>query len=394
MSKAKVTAHHLSFATRSLGRTEMRIALSMIVRDEAAVIQRCLESIKPWITHWAVVDTGSTDTTRELVCRSLEALPGELVNEKWTNSFAFHRNQALRLAKVMLGREGGAILFVDADETLEGDLATTFTETPHCASTLFEWWVHDRGYRFKKIAIVGSDIAKQWIGERHEYLEHDPTQNRFLIREAWLKYGHDGYRRRSAGTTVEDLRLMNARLDHKSNARDAYYIARTLESRNQLADAAAAYKKVLKERSLTDDERWQAKWGLARALSNDASAAHEATEMYLDLHIRQPERAEPLVFLASRALELGDAEKCFALAQAAYSAPDPGEETTMFDQGARAWYAPILMAESSLMLTSLQRKAALRALSCATKEVEIEEHVRKDVQFLRSRLVALESSGH
>ena len=41
-----------------------RICLNMIVKNEAHVIRRCLDSVRPHITHWVIVDTGSTDRTR------------------------------------------------------------------------------------------------------------------------------------------------------------------------------------------------------------------------------------------------------------------------------------------------------------------------------------------
>ena len=37
-----------------------RIALSMIVKNEAHVLGRCLASVRPLITSWVIVDTGST----------------------------------------------------------------------------------------------------------------------------------------------------------------------------------------------------------------------------------------------------------------------------------------------------------------------------------------------
>lgn len=50
-----------------------RVCLSMIVRDEAHVIGRCLQAMKPPIDTWViVVDTGSTDGTQALI----RSLPG------------------------------------------------------------------------------------------------------------------------------------------------------------------------------------------------------------------------------------------------------------------------------------------------------------------------------
>ena len=73
------------------------ICLNMIIKDEAPVIRRCLESVKPFIDRWVIVDTGSTDNTRELVREIMAGLPGELHERPWKN-FGHNRNEALSLA--------------------------------------------------------------------------------------------------------------------------------------------------------------------------------------------------------------------------------------------------------------------------------------------------------
>ncbi|MCJ2050481.1 glycosyltransferase, partial [Methylobacterium sp. J-070] len=51
----------------------------MIVKNEAHVIRRCLESVRPIIDHWVIVDTGSTDGTEEVIRAALADVPGTLV---------------------------------------------------------------------------------------------------------------------------------------------------------------------------------------------------------------------------------------------------------------------------------------------------------------------------
>jgi len=41
------------------------IGLSMIVRNEAAVILRCLDSVRPLLDAVVIEDTGSTDGTQD-----------------------------------------------------------------------------------------------------------------------------------------------------------------------------------------------------------------------------------------------------------------------------------------------------------------------------------------
>src|SRR6266446_2172189 len=74
------------------------ICLCMIVKDEAAVICRCLESVKPIINHWVICDTGSTDRTPDIIRETLSGIPGTLHQVPWVD-FGYNRTQALKLAK-------------------------------------------------------------------------------------------------------------------------------------------------------------------------------------------------------------------------------------------------------------------------------------------------------
>ena len=77
-------------------RRRPRMALHMIVRDEAARIERCLASVLPVIDSWIIVDTGSKDDTPERIAAFFERedLPGELAGIE-LHSFGQTRNEAL-----------------------------------------------------------------------------------------------------------------------------------------------------------------------------------------------------------------------------------------------------------------------------------------------------------
>jgi len=85
----------------------------MIVKNESAVIERSLSSLKNLIDYWVIVDTGSTDQTQQIIKEFLKDIPGELHERPWIN-FAHNRNEALDLA----GNKGDYLLLIDADERL------------------------------------------------------------------------------------------------------------------------------------------------------------------------------------------------------------------------------------------------------------------------------------
>jgi glycosyltransferase involved in cell wall biosynthesis len=85
-----------------------RILLSavLIVRNEERFLGECLRSIRDLADEVVIVDTGSTDRTRE-IARNAGARLHEF---RWIDDFSAARNHALDLAR------GEWILYIDADE--------------------------------------------------------------------------------------------------------------------------------------------------------------------------------------------------------------------------------------------------------------------------------------
>src|ERR1700761_235877 len=73
------------------------VGLCMIVKNEAHVILRCLESVRPLVDYVLIEDTGSTDGTQNIIRQYLdrERLPGEVFDEPWRD-FADNRTLALQ----------------------------------------------------------------------------------------------------------------------------------------------------------------------------------------------------------------------------------------------------------------------------------------------------------
>jgi tetratricopeptide (TPR) repeat protein len=85
-----------------------RISLTMIVKDEAANLPACLDSVRDLVDELIVVDTGSTDQTPE-IARTRGA---RVVHFPWRDDFAAARNAGLDAAG------GDWIFWLDADEQL------------------------------------------------------------------------------------------------------------------------------------------------------------------------------------------------------------------------------------------------------------------------------------
>src|SRR5271156_3302650 len=85
-----------------------RISLCMIVRDEAAMLPGCLESVRGAVDEMIVVDTGSRDAT----IRVAEGAGAWVLPFEWIDDFAAARNHGIARAT------GEWVLVLDADERL------------------------------------------------------------------------------------------------------------------------------------------------------------------------------------------------------------------------------------------------------------------------------------
>ena len=76
------------------------ISLSIIVKNESNVILTMLNSVYKLLDYYVVVDTGSTDNTKEIIKNFFneKGIPGEIIDHKWKN-YGDARNVALDAIK-------------------------------------------------------------------------------------------------------------------------------------------------------------------------------------------------------------------------------------------------------------------------------------------------------
>ena len=87
-----------------------RVSLCLIVRDEAENLPGCLGGLRELFHEVIVVDTGSTDATKEVAA----ALGARVFDFPWQDSFSAARNESLRHAT------GDWVFWMDADDRLDG----------------------------------------------------------------------------------------------------------------------------------------------------------------------------------------------------------------------------------------------------------------------------------
>ncbi|MBW2169112.1 MAG: glycosyltransferase [Deltaproteobacteria bacterium] len=84
------------------------VSLCMIVKNEEEDLAKCLRSVKPVVDEMIVVDTGSTDRTRDIA----RVFGAKVYDFKWTDDFSEARNFSISKAS------GNWIFLLDADEVI------------------------------------------------------------------------------------------------------------------------------------------------------------------------------------------------------------------------------------------------------------------------------------
>lgn len=153
------------------------ISLCMIVKNEEACLDKCLKSLQGIVDEMIVVDTGSTDRTKEIARENGAAV----YDFAWTGDFSEARNYSFSLAKC------DYIYTADADEELDEDnrarfmklkgdideLSIDIVQMYYCNQLAFNTvYNYDRELRPKLFKRVRNF---KWVDPIHEQVALDPV---------------------------------------------------------------------------------------------------------------------------------------------------------------------------------------------------------------------------
>jgi glycosyltransferase involved in cell wall biosynthesis len=297
----------------------MRVCLNMIVKNESAVIRRCLDSVKGLIDYWVIADTGSSDGTEEIVKETLQDIPGELYLRPWVD-FAQNRNEVLSYSK----GKGDFVLFIDADERLI--LSPTFKLPVLNKDHYFIQVMQPDGSSYHRVFLIKNSLPWQWKGVLHEEILSAEAKSVGVI-EGAVNYSvaEEGNRAKDPMKFLKDAAVLEKALEKEpDNTRYLFYLA--LSYGNAL-DFEKALKYHEKRASLGGDEEeiFFSLFCLANAQENLGYPSDTVAESYIKAYRYRPSRAEPLYALAYLYSRTGNALFAYLLSQFALSIPEPQE---------------------------------------------------------------------
>lgn len=342
----------------------MTYGLVAIVKDEAERIGRLIESVRPHISAYTIIDTGSSDDTPARIRSGLAGIGGLLVRSTF-KGFGPSRSEALAAAR------GTAdwLLCLDADMTVEID--ADFVPDPKIEAYLVRMGSAD-GFSWPLPLLLRGDLAWRSVGMVHEYTALVDDRPYVAIETDKVRIRYED--RSSPGKSAWHAELLEADLAaNPENARATYYLAQTYRDLGRTDEARALFERRAEMGGFAEEAFWAAYQGATLVPDLDARVA-----ALIRAWERRPHRMEPL-YEAARAL---NAEGRHALADKllANPAPYPRNEQLFVEGFVWAWG---LDFERSIAAWWVGRRDECRDLCDALLERPLPGHIRAQVEANR-----------
>lgn len=232
------------------------ISLCMIVKNEEAVSAQCLNSVAHLCDEIIIVDTGSTDRTKEIAQEFTE----KIYDFTWIDDFSAARNFSFQQATKDF------ILWLDADGVLlEEDqkkfslLKEELDETIDAVSMFYHTAFDEFGkptFLFRRNRLVKRKKNFKWFGLVHEYLAVSG-----VIHSSSIAITHRKSTKK-ANSSVSDRNLKiyeNRRKKGESfSPRDLFYYANELKDHQNYQQAITYYTKFLETKKGWVEDRIRA----------------------------------------------------------------------------------------------------------------------------------------
>jgi tetratricopeptide (TPR) repeat protein len=282
-----------------------RLSLTMIVKNEAGTLGRCLASVRDIMDEIIVVDTGSSDNTKEIAHHH-----GAYVFDlPWPDSFAAARNESIRHAT------GQWLLWLDADEYFDdtnrdklrqllgslGDDNTAYVLRQRSPSNVSPTLVG-------QVRLFRNHPAVRWDYRVHEQILPSLRKAGYAIRDTDICIEHTGYldpalRQRKL---ERNLRLLHLDLAERPNdAFTLFNLGWAFADLGRIAEAIPLLERSL-QYSHNADSITPKLYSLLTQCHHRLGQFEQAWAVCQAGHVRHPEDAELLFLKGQLCRQRGD----------------------------------------------------------------------------------------
>ena len=217
----------------------MDLSLCMIVRNEEAVLARCLACVKDVVDELVIVDTGSTDNTRKIA----RSFTPHVFEFPWVDDFALARNFAFSKATKPY------VMWLDADDVITPESAARLKALKNSLDPAVDMVMMPYHVAFdpqgkpsltyERERIVRRDAGFQWVGAIHEVIT---PAGQILHADIPVLHQKTG-----PGDPDRNLRIFEKMISNGQalSPREEYYYARELMFHQRLDEAIGKLEQYL-----------------------------------------------------------------------------------------------------------------------------------------------------
>lgn len=240
----------------------MEISLCMIVKNEEPTLEKCLTSVASAVDEIIIVDTGSTDRSKEIA----QKFTDKVYDFEWMDDFSAARNFAFSLGTKEL------LMWLDADDVLSPggrnkliELKRNFPRDVSIVYMPYNIAFDEHGkptFSYYRERIVRADAKPKWIEPVHEVID---AKGKAVYSDIAVEH-----RKVKTNPSGRNLLIMEKqlKLGNTLSPRLKFYYARELMFGGKTDEAIAAFNLFL-----ADENGWSENKICA---CNDLSSCYEA----------------------------------------------------------------------------------------------------------------------
>ena len=264
------------------------LSLAMIAKNEENCLGRCLESVKDLVDEIVVVDTGSTDKTKEIALKYTD----KVFDFKWIDDFSAARNYSFEMCT------GDHILWLDCDDVILPEDATKLRALDlsdiEILISPYEYAHDEYGKSICTVPrerIVKRSLGLKWEQPIHEYL---PLLGKQFISDFAVHHYRQG------GTSDRNLRILEKIVaKNPQNTRNVYYLGKEYQDCGKINEAVK-YLTMFTENSAGAfwEDIYQAHYRLAQCYRHMQDEVKFKEHIFKSISLEE-RRAEPYYQLAN-----------------------------------------------------------------------------------------------
>jgi glycosyltransferase involved in cell wall biosynthesis len=367
----------------------IRIALNMIIKNESKILPRFLENTMPWIDAAVICDTGSTDSSLEILTEWKSRIPNlHVYQDEWKN-FGHNRSLGIVHAREAIKTfskedEHWYLLFLDADMKIRCQPNHSIEEFKTTVVPKHLVWMMTQvtsSLRYINLRLISTTLDFTCVCPTHEYYDIKGDATKETIPD-WVYIDDVGDGGSKADKFNRDVRLLSEAIaENPLKERYWFYLANSYDAVGDHVKSIAAYEQRIRLGGW-DDEVYVAHLYMGDVYLK-MDKPDDAVMAWMKGYQHKPDRAEALYRICKHYRSKSQYNLSLVFYDAGKSIPAPSppalfQEQTIYDY---MWDFEMCVIGFYCNRKADGKNACARLMLMKNIPPDIQQRVEKNIQF-------------